>query len=227
MPPATAPVCRRRLFFFFLMTRPPPRSPLFPYTPLFRSDQCVALGLDERPEALAHRREPQQLGERVTVPRMLGAVAGQHARPDDLSGREALIVDRERLRVSHHLERRLAAGDEPAVQDRHPPDRPQRCENRMRIRLELLQRDLDRHSIDSARSVETSATRSSEPVSRTPSSSITVQKGHATARVSAPVSIASRARSTLICLPFSSIHMCAPPAPQQNVFLPLRFISIG
>src|SRR5258706_16149955 len=25
------------LFFFFLMIRPPPRSPLFPYTPLFRS----------------------------------------------------------------------------------------------------------------------------------------------------------------------------------------------
>src|SRR2546427_11858391 len=38
------PVCRflRQfciifVFFFFLMNRPPPRSPLFPYTPLFRS----------------------------------------------------------------------------------------------------------------------------------------------------------------------------------------------
>src|SRR5262245_62189304 len=30
------------LFFFFLMIRPPPRSTLFPYTTLFRSD---ALGL--------------------------------------------------------------------------------------------------------------------------------------------------------------------------------------
>src|SRR5256885_7066037 len=139
------------LFFFFLMTRPPPRSPLFPYTPLFRSDQCVALGLDERPEALAHRREPQQLGERVPVPRVLGAVVGQHARPDDLSGREARIVDGECLRVAHHLERRLAAGDEPAVQNRHPPDRAQRRENRMRIRLELLQRDLGGHAVDSTR----------------------------------------------------------------------------
>src|SRR2546429_6242064 len=27
------------MFFFFLMTRRPPRSPLFPYTTLFRSDQ--------------------------------------------------------------------------------------------------------------------------------------------------------------------------------------------
>src|SRR6185437_2672428 len=60
--------------------------------------------------------------------------------------------------------------------------------------------ELDRvlHSIDSARRVATSATRIPEPYSRTPSSSITVQNGHATASVSAPVSAASRARSTLI-----------------------------
>ena len=38
--------------------------------------------------------------------------------------------------------------------------------------------------------------------------------------------LASRARA-LICVPVSSIHMCAPPAPQQNVCLPLRFISTG
>src|SRR2546430_16321579 len=29
--------CRRSCFFFFLWTRPPPRSPLFPSPPLFRS----------------------------------------------------------------------------------------------------------------------------------------------------------------------------------------------
>jgi len=45
--------------------------------------------------------------------------------------------------------------------------------------------------------------------------------------VSAPVSAASRTRSSLIPRPRSSIHMCAPPAPQQNVFLPLRAISTG
>ena len=44
---------------------------------------------------------------------------------------------------------------------------------------------------------------------------------------SAPVSAASRARSSLISPARSSIHMCAPPAPQQNVRLPLRSISIG
>ena len=61
----------------------------------------------------------------------------------------------------------------------------------------------------------------------TPSSSIIVQKGQATASVSAPVAAASRARSSLIAEPRSSIHMCAPPAPQQNVRLPLRAISSG
>ncbi len=67
----------------------------------------------------------------------------------------------------------------------------------------------------------------SSPRARTPSSSITVQNGQATASVSAPVSAASRARSSLISPPRSSIHMCAPPAPQQNVRLPLRSISTG
>src|SRR2546428_10692684 len=33
------------LFFFFLMIRRPPRSTLFPYTTLFRSDIQAALGL--------------------------------------------------------------------------------------------------------------------------------------------------------------------------------------
>ena len=67
----------------------------------------------------------------------------------------------------------------------------------------------------------------SAPAERTPSSSITVQNGHATASVEAPVSVAWRTRSSLIWLPRSSIHMCAPPAPQQNVRLPCFSISTG
>ena len=50
----------------------------------------------------------------------------------------------------------------------------------------------------SASSVATSATRMSAPFCRTPSSSITVQNGQATASVPAPVAAASRARSSLI-----------------------------
>ena len=74
---------------------------------------------------------------------------------------------------------------------------------------------------------ETSATRSLVPDWRAPSSSVAVPNGHATASVSAPVSAASRTRSSLMPLPRSSSHMCAPPAPQQNVYLPVRFISTG
>jgi len=33
------------LFFFFLMIRRPPRSTLFPYTTLFRSEASVGIGL--------------------------------------------------------------------------------------------------------------------------------------------------------------------------------------
>src|SRR6185503_18905292 len=52
----------------------------------------------------------------------------------------------------------------------------------------------DRSSRDSASNVDTSTTRRSSPRDFTPSSSITVQNGHATASVSAPVSAASRTR---------------------------------
>src|SRR2546422_11702653 len=34
----------RFIYFFFLMIRRPPRSTLFPYTTLFRSDQLIGLG---------------------------------------------------------------------------------------------------------------------------------------------------------------------------------------
>jgi hypothetical protein len=191
---------------------------------LERDDQRVDLGLDERRVARAHLGEPERRDERIAMLRVVRTVAREHARADDAARREARIVDRERLVVAHHLDRQLAPGDEPAAERLHPADRADLGEERVRVLLELLERD---HSRDSASSVATSATRSAAPASRTPSSSITVQKGQATASVSAPVSVASRTRSTLICFPRSSIHMCAPPAPQQNVFLPLRFISTG
>src|SRR4051795_10634275 len=40
--PVAAPYESRLIFFFFLMIRRPPRSPLFPYTPLFRSTRAGA-----------------------------------------------------------------------------------------------------------------------------------------------------------------------------------------
>src|SRR3712207_9589105 len=44
------------LFFFFLMIRRPPRSTLFPYTTLFRSDVAAAVVLDGAREVLDLRR---------------------------------------------------------------------------------------------------------------------------------------------------------------------------
>src|SRR5438094_3750733 len=48
------------IFFFFLMIRRPPRSTLFPYTTLFRSQQAVPLGRDERQEAIADEEHSKE-----------------------------------------------------------------------------------------------------------------------------------------------------------------------
>src|SRR5690606_39595274 len=47
--------CSHRLisYFFLLLILPPPRSPLFPYTTLFRSLVCTALMLAATPSAKA------------------------------------------------------------------------------------------------------------------------------------------------------------------------------
>src|SRR5437868_13715635 len=42
------PLYLRPIFFFFLMIRRPPRSTLFPYTTLFRSQAALALGIAPR-----------------------------------------------------------------------------------------------------------------------------------------------------------------------------------
>ena len=102
--------------------------------------------------------------------RVLAAVARQHARPDDAAGREARIIDGERVCVAHHVQGELAAGNKPGVQDGDPREGAKLREDRMRVGLELFQGDARgihfRHgawslpSSDSASSVETSATRS-------------------------------------------------------------------
>src|ERR1051326_9444483 len=49
---------RRRLLFFFLMIRRPPRSTLFPYTTLFRSEDPI-VGSGERDPEHERYREPR------------------------------------------------------------------------------------------------------------------------------------------------------------------------
>src|SRR2546422_8745736 len=56
------------LFFFFLMIRRPPRSTLFPYTTLFRSDHPAPAGTAEgQGRCRGCRREP--VGQRLAGPR--------------------------------------------------------------------------------------------------------------------------------------------------------------
>src|SRR5690242_21608011 len=51
------------LLFFFLMIRRPPRSTLFPYTTLFRSDR--AIGSDSRRNDLHHHARPDVIDLRL------------------------------------------------------------------------------------------------------------------------------------------------------------------
>src|SRR3989442_3226510 len=71
-----------RLFFvfFFLMIRRPPRSTLFPYTTLFRSDQLHS----EIRRAVDHHRRPE--GVRGAVARLCGRRARPHGAAPELVG---------------------------------------------------------------------------------------------------------------------------------------------
>src|SRR5256885_9823494 len=66
-------------FFFFLMIRRPPRSTLFPYTTLFRSNALLSSALGERPDSdqiLVHDR-----------PHVANAQGDEGLRPDRKSTR--------------------------------------------------------------------------------------------------------------------------------------------
>src|SRR3712207_9456435 len=84
----------RKLVFFFLMIRRPPRSTLFPYTTLFRSE--VVARIDERARGLSLRRlRLRQLDER----RRADAVALARCRER--------LVGRALLRLRRSEERRV------------------------------------------------------------------------------------------------------------------------
>src|SRR3712207_7507309 len=71
----------RSLLFFFLMIRRPPRSTLFPYTTLFRS-QAATHPVHERGERLDAGGEPLPEGGRQLV--LQRALAGHQALDHDL-----------------------------------------------------------------------------------------------------------------------------------------------
>src|SRR6266705_3950590 len=88
-----------KFFFFFLMTRRPPRSTLFPYTTLFRS-QAHLLPVDDRVLAVAREQDRLQHGPdggAWGIPPFGGCV-------------------RRPRRVGERLRPSAARGDEPAEQ---------------------------------------------------------------------------------------------------------------
>ena len=89
-----------------------------------------------------HRVEPERPRERIAVAAVLRAVEREHARADHPAGGEARVVDGERLRVAHHLQREVAPRDEPALergQPRHRLPLAKARQQRMRVELQLGQ----------------------------------------------------------------------------------------
>src|SRR2546422_11714955 len=90
------------LFFFFLMIWRPPRSTLFPYTTLFRSESH-ALGLHQHTPTLEHQAH---LGERL--PDAGIAAAERVERLADLAHGRAAIEQRRRRAERQQLAERVA-----------------------------------------------------------------------------------------------------------------------
>src|SRR3954454_11771514 len=110
-------------------------------------DQAVDLGGDHVGEALPDGLQAKRPRERRAVALVLVAVQGEHARADDPTGREARVVDGERLCGAHDVQRDVAAHDQPAVQRGHPRQRralAQPGEERMSARAgQRLEGDCD------------------------------------------------------------------------------------
>src|SRR5207244_13167945 len=90
VPPLCPPCSRAPLFIFSLTLRPPPRSTLFPYTTLFRSER-----------AIAERHVPLVSRPRVHIPPRPRRAPGAGAPDDARRGRG----DRKstRLNSSHQI----------------------------------------------------------------------------------------------------------------------------
>src|SRR2546422_4558005 len=100
---STAEQTITKVSFFFLMIRRPPRSTLFPYTTLFRSDLCQEM--IEHPRVLAHRalRLTGGTGGEVDVRELVG----RDVDAEIVVGMPLLVrrVDQEHLDFRERLER--------------------------------------------------------------------------------------------------------------------------
>src|SRR2546430_8040606 len=85
-------------FFFFLMIRRPPRSTLFPYTTLFRSQQAVYWGSARR-EELEHRAKVEVVIDFLEIQHIRKTPVGRL--PYGLQKRVELDRKSTRLNSSH------------------------------------------------------------------------------------------------------------------------------
>src|SRR2546428_9347699 len=77
------------LFFFFLMIRRPPRSTLFPYTTLFRSERALRERLLLRPAGRTAGREVHRIAVRPHAPRRRPGRSEEHT--SELQSRSDLV----------------------------------------------------------------------------------------------------------------------------------------
>src|SRR5205814_3094297 len=89
--------------FFFLIIRPPPRSTLFPYTTLFRSDRSRKQCADDRREHGRRGVLADQLAGNAARSSLVSEHGG-HSKPSHETGAAAVSADRKSTRLnSSHL----------------------------------------------------------------------------------------------------------------------------
>ena len=85
-----------------------------------RRQSTVDLLGDEATEPGRHLARPERGREGRPVAVVLGVIERQHARPDDLGGREPRVGDRERLGVAQYVQRGGSPGDDEPADRGHP-----------------------------------------------------------------------------------------------------------
>src|SRR5260370_28376867 len=86
-------ICNYRVFFF-LMIRRPPRSTLFPYTTLFRSDRVLGeqqRGLQVRDGELYTKEVAQLKHATLAINKALAAAGGSEEHPSELQSHLNLV----------------------------------------------------------------------------------------------------------------------------------------
>src|SRR5215813_15151237 len=81
------------LFFFFLMIRRPPRSTLFPYTTLFRSEPGHPVPTEQRDEPDGHGRSEEHTSELQSRPHLVCRLLLDKKKTNELYANLIVILD--------------------------------------------------------------------------------------------------------------------------------------